>query len=196
MIPSDNLFLIGLMGAGKTTIGRLLARHRNIEFMDSDHEIEARCGVSIPTIFEIEGEEGFRRREVCVIDELSQRHGLVLGTGGGAILDPLNRERLKARGTVIYLRCHPQELYLRTRHDRNRPLLQTDDPLARLQALYEKRHPLYMQTADIVLDTGRQSVHCLVRKLEGVIDLTGTSIEEGCCSDFNEAEESGESAGS
>jgi shikimate kinase len=196
MIPSDNLFLIGLMGAGKTTIGRLLAKHRNIEFMDSDHEIEARCGVSIPTIFEIEGEEGFRRREVCVIDELSQRHGLVLGTGGGAILDPLNRERLKARGTVIYLRCHPQELYQRTRHDRNRPLLQTDDPLARLQSLYETRHPLYMQTADIVLDTGRQSVHCLVRKLEGVLDLTGTGSEEDCSADFSEMEETGDSADS
>lgn len=173
MIPSDNLFLIGLMGAGKTTIGRLLARHKDMQFLDSDHEIEARCGVSIPTIFEIEGEEGFRRREVCMIDELTRRHGIVLGTGGGAVLNPLNRERLKARGVVIYLRCQPQELYQRTRHDRNRPLLQTEDPLARLQALYEQRHPLYMQTADIVLDTGRQSVHCLVRKLEGVLDLSG-----------------------
>lgn len=173
MIPSDNIFLIGLMGAGKTTIGRMLARHREMAFLDSDHEIEARCGVSIPTIFEIEGEEGFRRREVCVIDELSRRHGLVLGTGGGAVLNPLNRERLKARGVVVYLRCHPNELYQRTRHDRNRPLLQTEDPLARLQSLYEQRHPLYMQTADIVLDTGRQSVHCLVRKLEGVLELSG-----------------------
>lgn len=173
MIPSDNIFLIGLMGAGKTTIGRLLAKHREMEFLDSDHEIEARCGVSIPTIFEIETEEGFRRREVCMIDELTRHHGLVLGTGGGAVLNPLNRERLKARGVVVYLRCHPQELYQRTRHDRNRPLLQTEDPLARLQALYEQRHPLYMQTADIVLDTGRQSVHCLVRKLEGVLAQSG-----------------------
>ncbi|NTV97202.1 MAG: shikimate kinase [Thiobacillus sp.] len=172
MIPSDNIFLVGLMGAGKTTIGRMLAKHRGLEFLDSDHEIEARCGVSIPTIFEIEGEEGFRRREVCIIDELSRRHGIVLGTGGGAVLNPHNRERLKARGIVVYLRCHPHELYQRTKHDRNRPLLQTEDPLARLQALYEQRHPLYMQTADIVLDTGRQSVHCLVRKLEGVLELS------------------------
>lgn len=185
MIPSHNIFLVGLMGAGKTTIGRLLARHRNLEFVDSDHEIEARCGVSIPTIFEIEGEAGFRKRESCVIDELSQRQGVVLGTGGGAILDPLNRERLKARGTVIYLRCHPQELYLRTRHDRNRPLLQTENPLARLQDLYEQRHPLYMQTADIVLETGRQSVHCLVRKLEGVLDRSRGTVDEGsCCARF------------
>lgn len=178
MIPSDNLFLIGLMGAGKTTIGRLLAKHKDMQFLDSDHEIEARCGVSIPTIFEIEGEEGFRRREVCMIDELTRRHGIVLGTGGGAVLNPLNRERLKARGVVIYLRCQPLELYQRTRHDRNRPLLQTENPLARLQALYEQRHPLYMQTADIVLDTGRQSVHCLVRKLEGVLDLSAGAPAE------------------
>jgi shikimate kinase len=175
MVPSPNLFLIGLMGAGKTTIGRLLARHRDLEFVDSDHEIEARCGVSIPTIFEIEGEAGFRRREACMLDELTQRTGIVLGTGGGAVLDPLNRERLKGRGVVIYLRCSPNELYLRTRHDRNRPLLLTEDPLARLQALYEQRHPLYMQTADVVLDTGRQSVHCLVRKLESLLDATGVA---------------------
>lgn len=169
MIPSDNIFLVGLMGAGKTTIGKLLAKHRGMSFIDSDHEIEARCGVSIPTIFEIEGEEGFRRREVCAIDELTRHRGIVLGTGGGAVLNPHNRDRLKARGIVVYLRCHPNELYLRTRHDRNRPLLQTEDPLAKLQALFERRHPLYMQTADIVLDTGRQSVGCLVHRLEGVL---------------------------
>jgi shikimate kinase len=169
--PSDNIFLVGLMGAGKTTIGRLLARHRGLEFLDSDHEIEARCGVSIPTIFEIEGEAGFRKREAAIIDELTRRHGVVLATGGGAVLDPDNRRHLKERGTVVYLRGHPHELYLRTRHDRNRPLLQTEDPLARLQALYEQRHPLYMDLANIVLDTGRQSVHCLVRKVEGRLDL-------------------------
>lgn len=166
-----SIFLIGLMGAGKTTIGRLLARHRQMEFIDSDHEIEARCGVSIPTIFEIEGEAGFRKRESCMIDELTRRDGIVLGTGGGAVLDPRNRECLRSRGTVVYLRCHPEELYLRTRHDRNRPLLQTEDPLARLNALYAQRHPLYMETADIVLESGRQSVHCLVRKLESALDL-------------------------
>jgi shikimate kinase len=171
-----NIFIVGLMGAGKTTIGRLLARHRHCEFIDSDHEIERRCGVSIPTIFEIEGEAGFRRREVCVIDELTRRQGIILATGGGAILDPRNRAHLKGRGTVVYLRCHPDELYLRTRHDRNRPLLQTDDPLAKLNALYAQRHPLYMETADIVLESGRQSVHCLVRKLESALDLTGNNL--------------------
>ncbi len=171
MTPSDNIFLVGLMGAGKTTMGRLLARHRNMEFLDSDHEIELRCGVSISTIFEIEGEAGFRKREAVVIDELTQRHGIVLATGGGAVLNEDNRRHLKERGTVVYLRGHPHELYLRTRHDKNRPLLQTEDPLTRLQSLYDQRHPLYMETADIVLDTGRQNVHCLVRKLEGRLDL-------------------------
>ncbi len=166
MTSRTNIFLVGLMGSGKTTIGRVLARHRELEFVDSDHEIVARCGVSIPTIFEIEGEAGFRRREAAMIDELTRRQGIVLATGGGAILDPANRAHLKERGTVVYLRGQPEELYLRTRHDRNRPLLQTDDPLARIRELYAQRHPLYMETADIVLDTGRQSVHCLVRRLE------------------------------
>lgn len=171
MIPSDNIFLIGLMGSGKTTIGRTLARHRRMAFLDSDHEIEACCGVSIPTIFEIEGEAGFRRRESVKIDELSRRHGVVLATGGGAILDPDNREHLKTRGTVVYLRCHPSELYQRTRHDKNRPLLQIDDPLQRLKELYALRHPLYLDTADIVLDTGRQSVQTLLRKLENSLPV-------------------------
>lgn len=173
MTPSQNIFLVGLMGAGKTTIGRVLARHRNLEFVDSDHEIVARCGVSIPTIFEIEGEAGFRRREAAMIDELTQRQGIVLATGGGAILDPENRARLKARGAVIYLHGQPQDLYMRTRHDRNRPLLQTDDPLARMRSLYEQRHPLYLETADIVAETGRQSVHCLVRKIEAGLEAAG-----------------------
>ena len=180
MIPSCNLFVVGLMGAGKTTIGKLLAKHRELEFVDSDHEIIARCGVSIPTIFEIEGEEGFRQREMAVIDELTQRRGIVLATGGGAILRPENRAWLKSRGTVIYLRGQPQDLYLRTRHDKNRPLLQTDDPLKKLKELYAARHPLYMETADIVLDTGRQSVHCLVRRLENSLDLAAVGEGDPC----------------
>jgi shikimate kinase len=139
MIPSCNIFLVGLMGAGKTTIGKLLARQRGLEFLDSDQEIVARCGVSIPTIFEIEGEAGFRKREAAMIDELSQRKGIVLATGGGAVLLEENRTHLKARGTVVYLRCQPQELYLRTRHDKNRPLLQTDDPLQKAEGAL--RHP-------------------------------------------------------
>ncbi len=180
MIPSCNIFIVGLMGAGKTTIGKLLAKHRGLEFIDSDHEIIARCGVSIPTIFEIEGEEGFRKRESAVIDELSQRRGIVLATGGGAVLRQENRDHLKARGTVVYLRCLPQELYLRTRGDKNRPLLQTDDPLQKLQELYRLRHPLYMQVADMVLESARQSVHCLVKRLESSLDLAAVGQRDPC----------------
>lgn len=182
MIPSCNIFLVGLMGAGKTTIGRQLARSRELEFVDSDHEIIARCGVSIPTIFEIEGEEGFRKREMCVIDDLTQRQGVVLATGGGAILRPENRKRLKSRGTVVYLRGTPQELFMRTRYDKNRPLLQTNDPLQKLKELYAQRHPLYMETADIVLDTGRQSVQCLLRRLENSLDLAAVGQDVPCAS--------------
>lgn len=166
MLPADNFFFVGLMGSGKTTLGRVLARNRGMDCLDSDHEIVGRCGVSIPTIFEIEGEAGFRKREAAMLDELTQRHGIVLATGGGAVLDPVNRMHLKTRGTVIYLRASPNELYLRTRHDRNRPLLQTEDPLAKLNELYAQRHPLYMEVADVVIDTGRQSVHSLATKLE------------------------------
>lgn len=180
MIPSSNIFLVGLMGSGKTTIAKLLAKHRGLTFVDSDHEIVSRCGVSIPTIFEIEGEEGFRKREACVIDELSRRQRVVLATGGGAVLRPENRANLKGRGAVVYLRCQPRELYMRTRHDKNRPLLQTDDPLKKLQELYAARHALYMETADIVLDSGRQSAHCLVRRLENSLDLAGVARGEAC----------------
>lgn len=180
MIPSCNIFLVGLMGAGKTTIGKLLARQRGLEFLDSDHEIVARCGVSIPTIFEIEGEAGFRRRESAMIDELSLRRGIVLATGGGAVLLEENRSILKARGTVVYLRCQPHELYLRTRHDKNRPLLQTDDPLKKLKELYTIRHPLYMQVADIVLESGRQSTHSLVHRLENSLSLVAIGSADPC----------------
>jgi shikimate kinase len=180
MIPSCNIFLVGLMGAGKTTIGKLLARQRGLEFLDSDQEITARCGVSIPTIFEIEGEAGFRRREAAMIDELTRRKGVVLATGGGAVLLDENRLHLKARGTVVYLRCQPQELYLRTRNDKNRPLLQTDDPLRKLKDLYAIRHPLYMQVADVVLDSGRQSTHSLVHRLESNLSLAAVGARDPC----------------
>lgn len=178
MIPASNFILVGLMGAGKTTIGRVLARNRGLRFVDSDHEIVVRCGVSIPTIFEFEGEAGFRRRESAVIDDLTQESGVVLATGGGAVLDPVSRALMHARGTVIYLRASPNELYLRTRHDRNRPLLQTEDPLGKMKLLYEARHPLYLETADLVLDTGRQSVHCLATRLEQLLNDAGVPSPE------------------
>ncbi len=174
----DNLYLVGLMGAGKTTVGRLLAKHYGCGFFDSDHEIEARTGVKIPVIFEIEGEAGFRRREETAIAELTKLDGVVLATGGGAVLSPANREALGRNGVVIYLRGTPEHLYERTRHDRNRPLLQTGNPLERLRDLYKQRDPLYREIADVVVDTGRQSVSAMTRTLFGKLDLLRHSLPQ------------------
>jgi shikimate kinase len=153
------------MGAGKTSVGKALARELNKSFVDSDHVIEARTGVKIPVIFELEGEAGFRAREAAVIDELTAQHNLVLATGGGAVLSAANREALHARGLVIYLCASVQDLWHRTRHDKNRPLLQTADPLARLTELHAQRDPLYREVAHLVVDTGSQSVRTLVTRL-------------------------------
>ena len=171
MSKHDNIFLVGLMGAGKTTVGKLLSKRYHKTFHDSDHEIEYRCGVKIPVIFEIEGEAGFRKREELAIAELTALSNVVVATGGGAILSATNRELLKNRGMVIYLRGSPEHLYERTRHDRNRPLLQTDNPLAKLRELYQLRDPLYREIADIVVDTGRQSVAGMTRVLFDKLDL-------------------------
>jgi len=165
MKRAGNLYLVGMMGAGKTTVGRLLARRLKLRFVDSDHEIEKRCGVKVPLIFDIEGESGFRAREAQTIAELAALEGIVLATGGGAVLLDENRRRLGERGTVIYLRARPEDLYERVRQDRNRPLLATPDPLARLQELYVQRDPLYREVADVVVDTGRQTVQSLARSL-------------------------------
>lgn len=165
MQDARNVYLVGMMGAGKTTAGRLLARRLKRAFLDSDQEIERRCGVKIPVIFEIEGEAGFRQREAAVIAELTALQDVVLATGGGAILAPESRRHLAARGTVVYLHAPPESLYERVRHDRNRPLLATPDPRARLAALYAERDPLYREVADVVVDTGRQSAQSLARQL-------------------------------
>lgn len=166
MNVTGNFFLVGLMGAGKTTVGKILAKHLHKTFYDSDHEIEHRTGVNIPLIFELEGETGFRKREAATIEELVKLHDIVLATGGGAVLAKQNRENLSQHGTVIYLRAHPDELYHRTRGDKNRPLLQTENPRARLEKLYAERDPLYREIADIVIDTGDQSVSTIVAELE------------------------------
>lgn len=153
MAQRSNIFLIGPMGAGKTTVGKRLARLKGMRFKDSDHEIEQRTGVDIGLIFEKEGEAGFRRREREMITELTQESGLVLATGGGAVLDPDNRRDLSARGYVIYL-CTPVDQQLeRTRYSRHRPLLQVEDPRQRLQELMDQRDPLYRETADMVINT-------------------------------------------
>ena len=177
MSKRDNLYLVGLMGAGKTTVGRLLAKHYGCTFYDSDHVIEARTGVKIPVIFEIEGEAGFRKREEAIIAELTALSGIVLATGGGAVLSAVNRENLRDRGMVIYLRGLPEHLYERTRHDRNRPLLQTDNPLEKLRELFRQRDPLYQEVADIVVDTGRQSVAGMTRALYGKLDLLKSGLD-------------------
>lgn len=162
----ENVFLVGLMGAGKTSVGKMLAKRLGKTFYDSDHVIESRTGVKIPVIFEIEGEAGFRAREAAVIDELTALDNIVLATGGGAVLSSDNRRVLHDRGTVVYLRASVDELWNRTRHDRNRPLLQTADPRARLAQLHEQRDPLYREVAHLVLDTGTQSLKSLIVRLE------------------------------
>ncbi|MET0857385.1 MAG: bifunctional shikimate kinase/3-dehydroquinate synthase AroKB [Telluria sp.] len=161
----ENVFLVGLMGAGKTTIGRILARKLGKRFIDSDHEIEARTGASIPWIFEIEGEESFRRREAEVIRDLCAEEGVVLATGGGAVLNPETRASLKARGTVIYLRANVNSIMLRTAHDKSRPLLQTADPRRKLEELLLQREPLYREIAELVIDTGRPNVQSMVQTI-------------------------------
>jgi len=154
------------MGAGKTTVGKLLAKRFNKSFFDTDHEIERRTGVNIPVIFEIEGEAGFRAREHAILQELAKHNNIVLATGGGIVLSKANRDILAKNGTVIYLRAVASDLLQRTRYDKNRPLLQTADPLAKLTELYAERDPLYREVARVVIDTSRQNVRVLARQIE------------------------------
>ena len=161
-----NLFLVGLPGAGKSTLGRQLARRLGKRFVDADFELEQRMGVSITTIFEIEGESGFRDREEMVLADLTLMSGVVLSTGGGAVLRPGNRERLRANGTVVYLHAEPTTLYGRIRHNRNRPLLRTTDQLARLAELYAVRDALYRETATFVVESERAEVMRLAHRFE------------------------------
>lgn len=166
---AGNFFLVGLMGAGKTTVGRALARRHGKTFYDSDHEIESRTGVRIATIFDIEGEARFREREKQVIAELVCQSDIVLGTGGGAVLAPENRKQLAAHGTVIYLRASIDDILTRTQHCTNRPLLQTANPRAKLEELFAQRDPLYREIADVVVDTTQQNVNLLVSQLEELL---------------------------
>jgi shikimate kinase len=161
----QNLFLVGPMGAGKSAVGRQLARLLHLDFVDSDEEIEARTGVDIPFIFEKEGEAGFRKREARVIDDLSKRDGVVLATGGGAIMDPQNRNHLGARGFVIYLHTSVDQQLSRTRRGRERPLLADDDPRAVLELLMASREPLYREIADLTVDTDGRKVRAVANEI-------------------------------
>lgn len=165
MLPSlsSNIFLVGPMGVGKTTIGRQLASQLKLAFKDSDHEIEAHTGASISLIFEIEGESGFRKRERAMIVTLTAQDNLVLSTGGGAILDAQNRRHLSERGCVIYLHASVAGLLNRTAYSRNRPLLQTDNPKAQLEKLMYERQPLYKAIADITINTDKRTIHQVVK---------------------------------
>jgi len=162
--PADRraLFLVGMMGAGKTTVGKRLARRLGWPFVDADRELEARLGVPVQTIFELEGEPGFRRREAALIDELTQRTDVVFATGGGAVLDAGNREALRSRGRVVYLRASVGDLWHRLRRDKVRPLLRTADPRARIEELVTLRDPLYREVAHLTIETGRQPVEQVV----------------------------------
>jgi shikimate kinase len=158
MTFSKSIFLVGMPGSGKSTLGRSLARHFDLEFVDTDHVMVTRTGVPVTTIFEIEGETGFREREAQLIEEFTQQKGIVLATGGGAILRESNRHALRDRGLVIYLRARLDDLVERTKRDNKRPLLQGKSPREALQTLLAARDPLYNQVAHLTVDSGRQSV--------------------------------------
>jgi shikimate kinase len=171
-VVSGNIFLVGPMGSGKSTIGRQLAKALKRPFFDSDKEIEKRTGVTISWIFEMEGEEGFRLREQQVIAELTAKQDIVLATGGGAVLKEENRSVLRSRGSVVYLCSSVEQLYRRTAKDKSRPLLQTDDPKKQIATLLAKRDPLYKSVADVVVRTAKQSIHKtvsnVIKKLESL----------------------------
>jgi shikimate kinase len=165
MLNAENVFLVGPMGSGKSAVGRQLATRLDLAFVDSDAEIEARTGVDIPYIFEKEGEAGFREREREVLDVLTGRSRVLLSTGGGAVLDPANRERLRSRGCVVYLRTSVKQQFARTRRSGHRPLLSNDDPLGTLERLMLERAPLYEEAADLVVDTDGRKVGSVVEEI-------------------------------
>jgi shikimate kinase len=171
-----NIFLVGMMGAGKTTLGRALAQRLRMAFVDTDRVMVERTGVPVATIFEIEGEDGFRKRESALLEEMAEADSQVIATGGGAVLAERNREVMRQHGTVIYLRAQVDALWERTRHDSSRPLLKTADPHATLTALLEKRDPLYRDAAHIIVDTGAQSAATLVNRVLAALRQNAAGI--------------------
>ncbi len=172
MQKSQSIFLVGPMGAGKTTVGRQLAKCFNMDFADSDSEIEKRTGVDIPLIFELEGESGFRKREIAMIESLTSKDTIVLATGGGAILSEQNRGYLVSRGTVIYLNTSVDQILQRTHRDTKRPLLQTDNPREKLEELAAIREPLYESIADITISTESQKIRDVIKEICAKLDKT------------------------
>lgn len=169
MAHADRIFLIGPMGAGKSTVGRRLARRLGLEFVDCDRALEARTGVAIPRIFDIEGEAGFRSREAALLEELTARPGIVLATGGGVVMDPENRRRLAERGLVVYLRASVDTQLARTRHS-SRPLLQCADPRGCLETLLAERGPLYEQLADLTMEAAEGGPERLAARIAACIE--------------------------
>lgn len=177
MANKSNIFLIGPMGAGKTTVGKRLAETRGMEFVDSDHEIESRTGVDVAFIFEKEGEDGFRKRERAVIAELTARSNIVLATGGGAVIEPDNRQFLSARGFVVYLHASVEQQMARTIRTENRPLLQNAvDRGAVLESLFATRDPLYREIADLVLQTDGRNARILARDIEDHLERPASAF--------------------
>jgi|TARA_B110000240_G_C13409652_1_gene414622 shikimate kinase len=172
MAEKRNVFLVGPMGAGKSTIGRELADRLHLEFFDSDQEIERRTGADIAWVFDLEGEEGFRKREELIIDDLTQLQGIVLATGGGSVISELVRNRLSARGIVVYLETTIDKQVARTQRDRRRPLLQTsEEPRTVLENLALERNPLYEEVADVIVKTDDQSAKVVAHKIVERLDF-------------------------
>lgn len=171
-----NLFLVGMPGCGKSTLGRVLARSLGKTFVDADVELERRLGVTISTIFEIEGEEIFRTREEETLARLVQRVDIVLATGGGVVLRDINRERLRTGGTVLYLHTTPETTFERTRHSKNRPLLAAADPLGRARALYAQRDRLYRETCDFMIESDHRKSMQVLRFLRESLDPAATAV--------------------
>ncbi len=169
METSNNVFLVGPMGVGKTTIGRVLADILDLEFYDSDREIEESTGADIPWIFDVEGERGFRARESRMLESLTRKRGIVLATGGGAILNKKNRKLLNKNGTVVYLRASIAQQVERTARDKNRPLLQTPNPEKRIRELMKIRDPLYQEVAHVIVDTNRRNPRAVGNEIRRAI---------------------------
>ncbi len=174
----SNILLVGMMGAGKTTVGKSLASYLNKTFIDSDHEIQKRTGVKISVIFEIEGEAGFRKREAEMLRELLKINNIVLATGGGVILNKENRELLKQNGTIVYIRATVDDLWNRTRHDKSRPILQTLDLQAKLAELYDQRDPIYRETAHVIVESGKQSILQMVKLIAQQLACPALRIDQ------------------